>query len=453
MRSKLTVALVLVVGIANSARADDWPQFLGPKRDSYWREEGIVDKLPETPKYLWRKPIAEGYAGPAVADGKVFVTDFLPNRGVKLPKSGFDKIGGLNGKERIFCLDEKTGEQLWKHEYDCTYRVSYPSGTRCTPTVDGDYVYCLGTMGDLVCLEAKKGEVLWKKNFAKDYDAPIPMWGFAASPLVDGEKLICLVGGSDGRGVIAFDKKSGKEIWKSVSIAGDPGYCPPSIVRVGKAGVRQLIIWHPGAVLGLDPESGKRLWTYRWEIRAALSVSLPRLVDDDKLFLTSFYNGSLYLKLGEGEPAVIWKSKSKGNQDSVNPDKTTDLHSIMPTPVIKDGFIYGVCSYGEFRCLKLDTGERIWATFQPTTGESTRWGNAFIFPNGERYFLFNEKGDLIICKLSPEKYEEVSRMKILEPTNGLAGKGRSVVWMQPAFANKNCYARNDKEIVCVSLGK
>ena len=132
------------------------------------------------------------------------------------------------------------------------------------------------------------------------------------------------------------------------------------------------------------------------------------------------------------------------------PDKTVDLHSIMPTPVIKDGHIYGVCSYGEFRCLKLD-GQRVWATHQPTTGKSTRWGNAFIVENGDRYFLFNEQGDLIICQLSPEKYTEISRMKLLEPTNVMAG--RPVVWMFPAFANKKCYARNDKEIVCVSLAK
>jgi outer membrane protein assembly factor BamB len=174
---------------------------------------------------------------------------------------------------------------------------------------------------------------------------------------------------------------------------------------------------------------------------------MPRLAAGDKLFLTSFYNGSMLLKLGGEKPEVVWKSKV----ESENPKQTTDLHSIMPTPVIKDGYVYGVCSYGEFRCLKLDTGERVWQSYAPTTGASVRWGNAFIFPQGDRYFLFNEKGELIIAKLSPEKYEEISRLKVFEPTNEMAG--RSVVWVQPAFANKNCYVRNDKEIVCVPLGK
>src|SRR5262249_5072765 len=135
----------------------------------------------------------------------------------------------------------------------------------------------------------------------------------------------------------------------------------------------------------------------------------------------------------------------------VMPEKTVDLHSIMPTPVIKDNYVYGVCSYGELRCLKLDAGERVWETHAPTTGKSTRWGNCFLIAQSDRYFLFNENGELIIGKRPPEKYEEIPRLKLAEPTNGMAG--RPVVWMPPAFANKNCYARNDKEIVCVSLAK
>ncbi len=443
------LSVLALLGGMLSVHADDWPQYLGPKRDGVWRETGIVDTLPKAPKYLWRQPVGQGYSGPAVAGGKVFVTDLIPGKDAKMPKSGFG-TSQIPGKERVLCLDEKTGDTLWKQEYDCTYRVSYPGGPRCTPTVDGDSVYTLGTMGDLLCLDVKNGAIRWQKNFVKDFEAPVPVWGFASHPLVDGDKLICIVGGSEGRGVIALDKKSGKEIWKSLTIGGDPGYGVPVIYPIGKDGKRELIVWHSHAVAGLDPESGKRLWSEPWQIRAALTAIMPRLVDGNKLFMTGFYNGSLLLQIDGETPSIVWKSQSKGNQDAVMPDKTVDLHSIMPTPVIKNGYIYGVCSYGELRCLKLN-GERVWATHQPTTGKSTRWGNAFIIENGDRYFLFNEQGDLIICKLSPEKYTEISRMKILEPTNVMAG--RPVVWTHPAFANKNCYARNDKEIVCVSLAK
>src|SRR5260370_14844767 len=123
---------------------------------------------------------------------------------------------------------------------------------------------------------------------------------------------------------------------------------------------------------------------------------------------------------------VVWQGKIH----SERPDKTDGLHSIMVTPFLKDGYIYGVCSYGEFRCLKADTGERVWQTFKPTGGKQERWANAFIVAQADRFFLFNEKGDLIIARLTPEGYEEISRAHILKPTNIMAG--RPQVWSHPA---------------------
>ena len=449
--SRLLVFGLLIVSPL-AARADDWPQWGGPKRDCVWRETGILDKFPDGgPKALWRTPIGAGYAGPAVADGRVYVTDRLLADGAQNPKSAFDRKTIVKGVERVLCLDEKTGKEIWKHEYACPYQVSYPAGPRCTPTVDGGKVYTLGTMGDLICFNAKNGEVIWKHNFPKEYDAIVPQWGFAASPLIDGDRLICLAGGSDNRMVMAFDKNTGKVIWTSQPTTKDFGYCPPVIFNVGK--MRQLIIWHSSAVVGLEPETGKRLWRQPFEVAAALTAPMPRLADGNLLFVTSFYNGSMLMKLDTDKPgvSVVWKSKSKGGQSAVMPQNTTDLHSIMPTPWIQNDYIYGVCSYGEFRCLELKTGKRIWETHQPTTGKSTRWGNAFIIPQGDRFFLFNELGELIIAKLSPEGYKEIDRAKILEPTNKMPG--RPVVWSHPAFADKCMFVRNDKEIVCVSLAK
>jgi len=142
---------------------------------------------------------------------------------------------------------------------------------------------------------------------------------------------------------------------------------------------------------------------------------------------------------------VVWQSRKVSEKD------TDGLHSIIPTPLIADGYLYGVCSYGQFRCLKADTGERIWETFAPTTGQATRWGNAFIIPQADRYFLFNELGDLILARLSPDGYHEISRARLLEPTN--TAPGRPVLWSHPAFANRSVYVRNDEELICVSLAK
>ncbi len=452
-------SLLGVLVVAGLASADDWPQWLGPQRDGVWRENGILEKFPHGgPKVLWTAPAGIGYAGPAVAGGKMFVMDYVSAK--DLPENGFAR-GRFAGKERIVCRDATTGKQLWITDYPVEYSVSYPAGPRCTPTVDGDLAYTLGAMGDLKALKVTDGKEVWSKSFPKDYDAALPVWGFASAPLVDGEKLICLVGGTNGRLVVAFDKKTGKQLWATESCGGDFGYSPPMIYTFG--GKRQLIIWHARAVLGLDPESGKRLWRVDFDVKASLTAPTPRKVGDDQLFVTSFYNGSMLLKVGANEAKVVWKSKARGER----PNLTTDLSSIICTPVVEGDSIYGVCSYGQLRCIEAKSGKRVWETMQATRGkrtpakvadeltpaESERWSNAFIVPQGDRAFLFNEQGDLIIARLTPKGYEELDRAHIIDPTNKMAGRGRLVVWVHPAFAHKCIFIRNDKEIVCVSLAK
>src|SRR5262245_15382272 len=155
------LSVVSLTLLAVSARSDDWPQWLGPQRDGVWRETGIVKKLPKDGlPVLWRKPVAQGYAGPAVANGRVFVTDWVRDKDAKPPASAFARAR-LAGVERVHCLDEKTGEVVWTHKYDCPYGVSYPGGPRCTPLVSANRVYTLGTMGDLFCLDVEKGTVIW----------------------------------------------------------------------------------------------------------------------------------------------------------------------------------------------------------------------------------------------------------------------------------------------------
>jgi outer membrane protein assembly factor BamB len=432
--------LIALLGAIAVARSDDWPQWLGPQRDGVWRETGLVEKFPaDGPPVRWRAPVGSGYTGPAVAHGRVFVMDRQLAPGAANPDNPFAKAT-IPGTERVLCLDASDGKVLWKHEYECPYTVSYPAGPRATPTVHEGKAYTLGAEGNLFCLEAPSGKVLWSRDFKTDYSAKTPVWGFAAHPLIDGNKLICLVGG-EGSVVVALDKDSGKELWRALS-AKEPGYCPPMIYEF--SGKPELIVWHPEAVNALDPQTGKVYWSHKVDARSGLSIPTPRK-SGDRLFITSFYNGSLLLRVDSDTPSVVWQSKK------VSEKETDGLHSIMATPFIVDGYLYGVCSYGQFRCLKADTGDRLWETFEPTTGKSERWGNAFITKTGARYFLFNEKGDLIIAKLTPEKYGEISRAHLLEPTN--KDPGRPVVWSHPAYANRCVYARNDKEIICVSLAQ
>src|SRR5262245_49210872 len=216
MMRRLCFSAALCCFLSQAARADDWPQWLGPKRDGVWREAGIIEKFPESgPKIQWRKPVDQGYAGPAVAQGKVFVTDWVRGDKVKDPASPFTKPR-MDGTERVLCFDAKTGEQLWVHDYPCPYEVSYAAGPRCTPVVDGDRVYTLGAMGDLVCLDTAKGKKLWHKNLPELLNGSVPFWGFAGHPLIDGNRLICLACGKDSIAV-AFDKSTGEIVWKNLS--------------------------------------------------------------------------------------------------------------------------------------------------------------------------------------------------------------------------------------------
>ena len=441
-RGVKSIALLLALGaLLGFARADDWPQWLGPKRDGVWHESGILKEFPSSgPKVRWRAPIGAGYAGPAVVGSKVYVIDRMVAPKASTPADPFQR-GQIPGVERVLCLNEPDGKILWKHEYDCPYDISYPAGPRATPLVEDDRVYTLGAEGHLICFQRESGKVTWSRDFKKDLGAKTPLWGFAAHPLIDGNKLICLVGGQRSVAV-AFDKFTGKEIWRALS-AKEPGYCPPTMIEA--AGRRQLIIWHPESINALEPETGKLLWSVPMEVRSGLSIPTPRQ-HGDLLFITSFYNGPIMLRLTQDKPAVLWRGKS-------NSERNTDgLHSIMATPFFDGEHIYGVCSYGQVRCLKAATGERVWETFEATTGgKEVRWANAFLVKHGDRFFLPNEKGDLIIARLTPSGYQEISRTHLLEPTNTAAG--RDVVWSHPAFANRSIYARNDKELVCVSLAE
>jgi outer membrane protein assembly factor BamB len=421
-------------------RGDDWPQWLGPQRDGVWRETGILRKFPANgPTVRWRIPIGSGFAGPAVVAGRVYVADRVVESASAPAKNS--PRASTTGKERVFCLNEADGKILWQHEYEAAYGIGYPAGPRVTPTVCDGKVYTLGAEGHLLCLETATGKVVWSHNYKKDYESKTPTWGFAGHPLIDGQKLICVAGGPESL-VVAFGKDTGKELWRALNDR-EPGYSPPMIYQAG--GRRQLIVWHPAALDSLDPETGKVYWTQPFGARVGLVIATPRKLGD-LLFVTSFYNGPMMMRLADDRPAatLLWRGKSESER------QTDALHGLMCTPFLEDGYIYGVCSYGQLRCLKAETGERLWETFAATTGDApVRWANTFLIKNGDVFFLPNEKGDLIIARLSPKGYEELSRAHLLEPTN--KDPGRLVVWSHPAFANRCCYTRNDKEIICVSL--
>ncbi len=434
----VTLAAVTTLALAVVAKADDWPQWMGPKRDNVWREDGILEKFPKGgPKIVWRTPINGGYAGPAVAGGKVFVMDRILAKGEANPEDPFDIKNKINSTERVLCLDATNGKQLWKHEYNCPYQISYPAGPRCTPTVHDGKVYALGAMGNLTCLDAANGKVVWEKDFKEAYKAKPAMWGYAAHPLIDGKQLITLVGG-EGSHVVAFDKDTGKEIWKAET-QEQTGYSPVLITEAG--GKRQMIVACPKAVYSLNPETGERYWTTPFNADSGCLVMTP-VRAGEHVFVGGYHGKSMLLKLTADKPGaeVVWKDK-----------KGLGLSPINVQPFLVENVLYGFDDESGMYAVELPSGKRLWNSNGPLGDEPKGSDTAFIVKHGDRFFFFAETGHLVIGKLTPKGYEEIDRAKVLEQTN--AAFGRKVVWCAPAYAHKKAFIRNDKEIICVDLVK
>ena len=437
MRS-LILAVLVLVSISSLCRADNWPQWMGPHRDNVWREKGLIEKFPQGgPKVVWRTPVAGGYAGPAVADGKVFVCDYVTDENVKV--DNFDRKE-YTGVERVQCLDEATGKLKWHHDYPVKYTMSYPAGPRCTPVVDGDKVYTLGGEGNLICFKADSGEVVWQKNLPQEYHTKTALWGYASHPLIDGKKLICLAGG-DGTHAVALDKETGKEIWRS-STAPEQGYSPPTIIEVD--GKQQLLLLRPNAFSAVDPETGREIWTVPYDATSG-SVIMSPVRSEQFIYVGGYSNKSLLVELAaDGSSAQpVWRDRAQHGLSPINVQ-----------PYVNDKTMYGFDQNGHLYAVELPSGKRLWDTTEPVSKRPANSGTAFIVrqgTEGDRYWLFNDSGDLIIAELTPAGYKEIDRTHLINPTN--TAFGRDVVWCMPAFANRRLYVRNDNECICVDLAK
>ena len=439
------VAVLCLCGLVQTVRANDWPEWRGAGRLGVLTETGLLETFPAGGlPVVWRTPIHGGYSGPAVAGGRVFITD------ARRPDPRSTAV-----VERALALDEQTGEVLWSREWETDYaglQLVYAIGPRATPTVDDDRVYMLGAMGNLLALHVEDGRVLWQKDFPEDFNTEVPSWGMAGAPLVDGDRLICLVGGEPDAKMMAFDKYTGEEIWRALSSDWEPGYSQPIIVEAG--GARQLIAWHPRDISSLNPETGEVYWEVRHIVDMGINPATA-VRSGPYLFFTSQYGGARMLLLDERTPGarVLWEGV--GESDPEYGFDFNTLNSVISTPVIDGDYVYGVDGHGLLRCLELETGRRVWET-DALIGERTNWATAFFVRHEDRYFINTDTGDLVIAELSPGGYRELSRTRLIEPTHPYVRRRRSgdvVNWSHPAYANTHVFARNDREIVRRSLAK
>ncbi len=421
-KTGLRIVLILLLTLVVAARADDWPQWRGPNRDATWNETEILETFPSGGlKRIWSVPVGIGFSSPVVARGRVFVADSV----LAKPKA----------TERVQAFDAATGKPIWTHSYDVKYPDSgfteqYPQGPTATPVVNDGRIYTLGSVGHVHCLDTLKGDVIWQKDLKQEYSASDLF--ASGSPLIEGDLLILMVGLKPGASVIAFDKRTGKEVLKAL----DEGPTASSPIVISAGGARQVIIWSDQSVTALAPATGATLWRERLNTTQDAAVSTPVYHDGHLLI------GGLMMKLDPDKPAatVIWP-KSRATARRVLSDTSTAL--------FRDDYVYSAKSFGEFVCLEASTGKQLWETDKVTDSKS----GASVHPtaNGRTALLYNDRGELIRALLTPAGYKEISRARVLEPATTFSG--RKTAWAAPAFANRHIYARTNKELVCASLAK
>lgn len=427
-RSLLVLLSLLCLVLTATVAADDWPQWRGSQRDGVWRETGVVERFPSPQIALkWKAPISSGFSGPTVANGRVYVSDYVAK-----PKE----------TERIHCFDWQTGKPLWTHSYDCEYYdFGYRAGPRASVLIHDGRAYSLGAVGHLVCLDAAKGTLLWQHDLRAEYKIRMPNWGIAASPVMDGDLVIVHIGGQGEACLCAFDKRTGEPRWQA--LADVACYSAPMVIEQG--GQRVLVCQTGDRVVGVEPSSGRLFWSHpvpwkSWPIGIATPV-----IHGDLLLISDAHQGSLLFRLDQKKPdaRLLWHRRAADV-----PGKKA-LHCLNSTPFIDGEHIYGADHRGVLRCLRLLTGEQLWE--DRTAVPEGNFATIHLVRNGDRTWMFNERGELIIARLTPQGFQEISRAKLIEPTLEQAKLRGGVAWSHPAFAYRHVFARNDKELVCADL--
>jgi outer membrane protein assembly factor BamB len=400
-------ASLLILPRCASAADGDWPQWRGPGRDNVWPCRDFPQKLPARLPQLWRQPIGGGYGGIAAAGGRVFVMDRQ-----KTPRD----------VERVVCFDLDTGARNWVHEYPVSYKaIDYGNGPRSTPTVIDGKVYTLGAVGHVHCLDAETGKVLWARDCVKEFKARLPTWGLACSPLVDGDRVIVQVGGEHAC-VVALERLTGKVVWQALQDRA--GYASPVRIDVGAS--KLLVMWTAENVNALDAATGKLLWSVPFQITYDVAIADP-VWHDGILFCGQYWEGSLALRLDANglKPEKAWDGKR--------------LRLLMATPLVRDGHAYCLDRERGLNCVELKSGTIRWRDFRISYDRHNPHSAPVWTGDGRALFL-NEKGELILARLAPEKFEELGRLKIF---------GGS--WAHPALTRDRILMRDDSQIVCVKL--
>ncbi len=334
-------------------------------------------------------------------------------------------------------LDEKDGKERWATIIDSASKnIGSPGqeGPRCTPTVDGDLLYALGTSGELVCLRTADGAKVWHKNLEKDFGGHfMARWGYCESPLVDGEKLICTPGGKEAT-VVALDKKSGEPIWKAqVPDHNGAGYASPIVIEA--AGHRQYVHFLEGGLAGFDAATGKLLWRSSKGSNRVANCAMP-IFSDNCVFAASAYGG--------GGALVRLSADGQGGVKVEDVYTTKKMQNHHGGVILLDGYLYGANGGNEggaLVCLDFKTGDVQWNERDDKKNRAPK--GSLTAADGRLYYR-HEKGTMTLVEPNPKEYVEHGRFE--QPD-----RSRSNAWSYPVVANGKLYLRDQDLLLCYDI--
>ncbi|MFP3902826.1 MAG: PQQ-binding-like beta-propeller repeat protein [Armatimonadota bacterium] len=396
----MKVSLVVVcMALAVTAFAAEWSQILGPNQDSIAPDTGINKNWNDNPpQKLWQVSLSDnGYAGPSVADGKVFIIDH----------------SGSNDIVRAFNL--QNGQEVWRYSYADAAKHNY-GFARATPTYDEGRLYTISRTGNVHCLNASDGSVVWSMNMKSQFDGQSPKWDYAASAFIDGSKLILCPGGNRAP-VVALNKMDESTIWTG-GASGMAGYATPK--KATLQGTEQYVIFTADKLTGVRASDGQVMWTFPWPTKYGVNAATP-VIGGDYIFINTDYGkGCGLIKITDNGAEKVWTN--------------TAMQSHFNSAVFYNGYVFGIGNPGFLVCLYSHTGEVMWQERGFERG-------GLIAVDGTLIALDGKGGDLVMVEATADEYRELGRMK---PLGGQS-------WTAPIIADGKLIIRNKNAMCCLDL--
>jgi outer membrane protein assembly factor BamB len=403
-RLPVAVASLLICGA--SLHSQDWPQILGPTRNGVYSGPPIARTLPKSgPPVVWKRDVGAGFAGPAVASGRLIL---------------FHRVGG---REIVEAMDAVTGKTIWAAEYPTAYRddFGFDEGPRAIPVIAGGRIFTHGADGMLQALDFASGRKLWSLDTRRDFSSPKGYFGAASSPLVVGDRVLLNVGGRDA-GIVAFDTATGKTQWTATS--DEASYSSPVLADI--SGQPTAVFFTRTGLVALDPSTGAVRYQLRWRARMAASVNAATpLVINDQIFLSASYGtGATLLQVANGAVKPVWSG-----DESLSNHYSTSIH--------RGGYLYGFEGRQEFgqslRCIELATGKVMWNV--------DSFGAGTVLLAGDLLVITRESGELVLAPASPKSFQPSARAQLIP----------GVVRAYPALSNGTLFVRNTNTLAAFSL--